>query len=166
MWAHSKCQAEHGQKWLLGLHSAESWRRIRLTVCRLPPSKLYSSSKSHRGSDLKSEAFNLWRLCVVRCGKEAGVGVGWTTFFLAGAAPVAICVFLVDSAPVALGSLSRCFEAGVFTSGSALPLGFSGASLIACNFFSTPSPRSPRAVALSCFCSSTHFVLTEVVFLL
>lgn len=166
MWAHSKCQAEHGQKWLLGLHSAESWRRIRLTVCRLPASKLYSSSKSHQGSDLKSEAFSLWCLCVVGCGKEAGVGVGWTTFFLAGAAPVAIGAFLVDSAPVALDSLSRCFEAGIFASESALLLGFSGAGLLTSNFFSAPSPLSPRAVALSCFCSSTPFVLTEVVFFL
>ena len=69
---------------------------------------------------MNSEAFSLCLLRVVGCGEEAGDLVAWTTFFLAGTAPVAIGVFLVDSTPGALGSLSRYSGTGIFAAGSAL----------------------------------------------
>lgn len=62
-----------------------------LTVCRLPLSRLYFSSKSHRGSDLKLAAFSLWLLGMVGLGEGAG-GAARVGFFLAWTAAVVLAL--------------------------------------------------------------------------
>lgn len=61
----------------------------KLTDWSPPTSRLYSSSKSHCGSDLKLAAYSLWALWVVGLCGGAEDGVAWVLFSGGTAAVVA-----------------------------------------------------------------------------
>lgn len=97
-----------------------------LTVCRPPVSKLYFSSKSHLGSDLKSAACSRGRCCVAGLWGQVGHRVARALCPARATAVAAPSALLPASPAPASGTSARLSGADVPAVAAAAPRGSAG----------------------------------------